>query len=451
LFSFLSVSLYLLTHEKQRNKIYSLGFSSVSVMLFIAGFVSVVNSTLLIIGTLLAALSLAVLLWESGSEERYLNLSFKASPKFALALAFIFMVVSAGVAFLFVFMGKVFVADVYAGRAVHMSTSQPSQATANLLARAAQMYPEEGRYYTRLGQEYMALANAEAGKAEKDRDTSTVETYVRQAVSASEIGRKIMPNDVMAVESLALVYENSSLYAKDALSKAEEIYGRAHELEPHNPLYILKLAQVKKAQADAIKTAGADKDALYSQAKDLFQQTIDEKKDLAPAYYGLALTYSSLKDTDKAIENATQAVMLDKTNLNYQYNLGALYQLRDGDGDSGRAEALYLGILDKNEKLIDVRLSLGILYEKANKKDIAIEQYQKILDLFPSDVSGNAKDTRDQVQKLIDNVKSGVGNLKKAQEATAAVAPTPEAPAPATVPTVPTGPNASPLAPANGQ
>lgn len=450
--SFLSVSLYLLTHEKQRNKIRSLGLASASAMLLIGGCISIINGPLLLIGTLLATLSLATLLWESGSEERYLQLSFKASPKFALALAFIFMVVSAGVAFLFVFMGKVFVADTYAGKAARLSVSESSVDTAKLLVSAIQSYPQEGRYYTRLGQEYMALANTEFAKPETERDTDKVVFYAQEALKAAGSGKQMMPNDVMATESLALLYENSRLYAGNALAKAEETYVRSRELEPHNPIYPLKLAQIKKASADAIKEETAERTALYNEAKGLFDQAVSEKENLAPAYYGLAITYSNLKDTDKAIENALQAAALDRNSLNYQFNLGALYQLRNEGDDRDRAEALFKSVLEKNPKLIDVRLSLGILYEQQGKKDEAIAQYQEILALFPADAEGAAKETRDQVEKFIQNVRSGTGNLKKAAEAVAPLTPeqAPEGPV-APVIEAPVDPNASPLAPVNGQ
>lgn len=438
-FSFLSVGLYLLTHEKQRNKIYSLGFWTVIVMFFIGGFIAPINGPLLIICSLLASLGFGILLMESGSEEKYLNLSFKAAPKFALALAFIFMVVSAGVAFVFVFMGKVFIADLSAGSAVRMASAAPSRDAAVLLAQAIQRYPQEGRYFTRLGQEYISLANVEAGKPEADRDVNTVATYVRQAVVAGEQGRRLMPNDVMAAESLALIYENSSVYATDALPKAEEIYTRASELEPHNPLFFLKLGQVKRSNGDA-KPEGAERTALYGEARDFYQKAIAEKNNLAVAYYNLAIVEARLKETDKAIDSAAEAVRLDQRNLNYRYNLGVLYQVRAKDGDEKKAEDIFKEILTANDKLIDVRLSLGLLYEKEGKRQAAVEEYQKIMDILPSDATGNVKQTRDQVQTLIDNVQSGVGNLKSPAPAVTApaTAETPVTPAPA-------GPNASPL------
>ena len=442
-FSFLSVGLYLLTHEKQRNKLYSLGFWTVVVMFFIAAFIAPINGPLLLIGALLSTLALGVLLLESGSEEKYLNLSFKAAPKFALALAFIFMVVSAGVAFVFVFMGKVFIADLTAGRAVRMAAAAPSKEASVMLAQAIQRYPQEGRYFTRLGQEYIALANVEARKQEDERDVNTVATYVRQAVVAGEQGRRLMPNDVMAAESLALIYENGAVYASDALPKAEELYTRAKELEPHNPLFYLKLGQVKRATGDG-KPEGAERTALYTEARSFYEQAIEEKSNLAVAHYNLAIILARLKETDKAIDSAAAAVSADQKNLNYRYNLAVLYQLRAKDGDEKKAEDIFTDILKANEKLIDVRLSLGLLYEKQGKKQASIDEYQKILDLLPADSEGNIKQTREQVQKLISNVQSGVGNLKNPAAVQAAQQAAPQTET-ETVPVAPAGPNTSPL------
>jgi len=452
--SFISIGLYLLTHDRGRNKLYSLGFWTVAVMLFLASFISAINGALLLIGALLLSLAFAVLLWESGSEERYLHLSLKAAPKFALALAFIFMVVSAGVAFLFVFMGKVFLADVYAGQAVRLSAAGPNNDSVSLFLRAIKTYPQEGRYYTRLGQEYMALANIETGKGADKRNSDQIAFNVREAVRAGEEGKRLMPNDVMAAESLGLIYENAGLYASDALPKAAEFYSRALELEPHNPLYLLKLGQIKKLGGDALPE-GAERDGLYKEARDLFQQSLAEKKDLAAAYYNLAVVQVRLKETGKAIESALEALRIDKNNLNYKYNLGALYQLRDQEGDTDRAEGLFKDILTANEKLIDVRLSLGLLYEAADKKDAAIAEYEKTLGFLPESGADNIMQTREQIQKLIDNVRSGVGNLKGAAAPTA---PAPVAPVPtdteitpAPLPQVPVTPNESPLSGAGQQ
>jgi len=441
--SFMSLGIYLLSMEKSKNKIYSLGLWTTAIMFLIAGGIASLNGALVLIASLLGVLSLGVLFFESGSEERYLHLSLKAAPKYALALAFIFMVVSAGVAFLFVFMGKVLVADLKAGEAVRMASVTPSTDVINLLAQASQNYPQEGRYPTRLGQEFMALANLEAGKQASDRNTDAIANYVRSAVAAAERGRQLMPNDVLAIESLGLIYENAALYASDAMPKAEEFYRSAQQLEPENPLYDIKIGQVKRAQADT-KEEGAERTALYQEAKAAFEASIAKKSNLAVAHYQLALVESRLKMYDEALKSTENAIKLDKQNVNYRYNLGVLYQIRNEDGDLDRAEKSFKDILADNDKLVDVRLSLGLLYEKKGQRDQALEAYRKLLDILPSDGEGNVKQTREQIQKLINNVQSGAGNINQpapqAPEPEPVIAPQPVAPDTQTTPVAPSSP-----------
>lgn len=413
--SFFSIGIYLLSYEKNRNKIYSLGLWSMVAMLSIASFVVIINGSLLLIGVLVATLALGTVFLESNSEERYLQFSIRATPKFALALAFIFMVVSAGVAFLFVFIGKVFVADINMNKAIHMSIEKPTVDSLNVFSNAINLYPYEGRYYIRLAQEYMALANEEANKPEEGRNIDTIREYTEQAIFVGETGKKKMPNDVTQVESLAMIYENIGLYASTTLSKAIDTYVRAEELEPQNPLYAVKLGQIKKLIADT-KNEGEEKEALYKESKDFFTQAINKKQDLAVAYYGLALTLSRLKDIEGAIANAEQALAFERSNLNYGYNLGILYQIRNKDDDKIRAEKMFKDILLSNEKLIDVRLSLGLLYEDMNKKDSAIEEYNKILTYLPKEQNERLLQTKSQIEQMIANVKNGRGNLSKNTE-----------------------------------
>lgn len=409
-FSFLSIGLYLLTLDKTKNKIASLGLWSVAVMLFIAGFLTPVNATLLILGVLLSALALGTLLMESGSEERYLELSLRATPKFALALAFVFMVVSAGVAFLFVFMGKVFVADLTAGRAARMPASV--ETTIPMYIKALRLYPQEGRYFTRASQEYMTLANIEGRKGEGERDVNRIAFLVREGVASGNRAKDLMPNDVLSVEALGLIYENASIFATDALPRAEEAYKRALELEPQNPLFQIKLGQIKRLTADG-KQDGAEKTALHEEALGYFEKAVEKKPDLAIAHYNAAVAEARLKRVDAAIESTRDALRLAPTNLSFKYNLGALHQLRNGEGDRDTAERLYKEVLTTNERLIDVRLSLGLLYEAKRDRDKALAEYEKILSFLP-DEEGTApavKQTRAQVTQVIENLKNGKGNI----------------------------------------
>lgn len=407
--SFISFTVFLLSREKEKNKIYSLGILSAAfIILFNALFGRAEGGVLLLAG-MLGALAVAVVLHEGESTANYLNLSLKASPKFALTLAFIFMLISAGAVFLFVYLGKMMAAEVYMGSAARAKTV--SENSVNTVYKALGLYNKEGRYYIQMGQMFMVLANQEMLKDQSARDANKIQSYLNNAITVSKAGQDLMKNDVAAVESLAFVYENSGLYVSNALGLAEENYKRAQVLEPMNPNYDLKLGQIKKAQALSQKD-DAEKKRLVGEAKDLFQKSVDLKKDFGPGYYNLALAQEALDDLDGAIESLTQAVKSNPQEINYRFNLARLFQARGKNQDNQMAEALFKQVLGINNKEINSHFYLALLYEKAGKRDEAIKEYQAVLDLLPAD----NKDTRDKIQGMIDNIRNGASNVIDAQE-----------------------------------
>ena len=402
--TFLGSGIYLLTREKEKNKIYSLGFISAT-LIFITNAVMVrTEGSVLMMGILIGTLAITAVFWESGAEEKSLSLSLKASPKFALTLAFIFMVVSAGVVYLFVFMGKVFLADIYAGRDARATQVSEDGSIRNLI-RAVGLYPREGRYYSRLAQEYLFLANQEALSGGKNPDITKIQNYLNGAMASAKAGRDLMPKDVSAVASLAQVYENAGLFVPDSLNLAQENYQKALDLEPHNPNLYLKLGQIKATQAVAAKD-DAEKKNLIGGAKDLFQKSINEKSNFAAGYYNLSLAQEALGEIDSAIDSGGQAFTLENSNINYAFNLGRLYQARGKDEDNKIAESLFNQILGVNGEDINTLFSLGLLYEKTDRKKEALAEYQKVLDLLPADLD----QARQKIEKMISNINKGIEN-----------------------------------------
>jgi tetratricopeptide (TPR) repeat protein len=414
LLTFISVSLYLLSTGKEKNKIYSLGFFTASLIMLINAVSLSIGGPLLIFGALLGMLSIAVLLHESQTEENYLVLSLKASPKFALAFAFLFMVISAGVVFLFVSVGKIFIADAYAGSAVRETSV--NDASLSKLTKAINLYNKEGKYYTQLGQEYMVAANNESMKGSKDQNVDLIKTDLNNAIFATKQAHDMAPKDVSAAEALAQVYENSGLYVADSLTFAEDAYKNAQSLEPNNPNYFIKLGQLKLASVATIKDDAAKKQAIQD-AKNLFQQSVDKKQDFDAGYYNLALTQEGLGDQNGAIDSAGKAFGYNRNNggndITYAFTLARMYAARGTGDDYKYAEALYKSILTANDKEMNTHIALGLLYEKMKQNDQAIAEYQKVLDILPA----GSTDAHDQVTKMINNVKSGAGNLNNAAAA----------------------------------
>ena len=405
LLSYLSVSLYLISREKEKNKLYSLGVFSASVVALTDIFTTKLEGSVIFFAAILVILSLAIILYESEAVPKYLALSLKASPKFALALAFIFMLISAGVAFLFVFLGKIYVADVYAGSASRIS-NQDQEGAIMKMGKTIGLNGREGLYYTKAGVYYMMLANKEALKSEQERNIDKIKQYINYSVTAAQEGVKVNVNNIETVEALAQIYENSGIYVADSLKLADESYKKALTLDPHNPNYLLKLGQIKIADGATKKDEG-EKKALFGEAKDYFQKSIDEKNNFAAGYYQLSLIKDALGETDSAIDNALKAAQLEPKNSDYLISLANMYRLRAKNDDLKVAEEVFNIALGVNDKDINAHFYLGLAYEKDKNKDGAKAEYKKVIDLLTGD---KVADTKKQLEKMISNIDRGVEN-----------------------------------------
>lgn len=407
----LGVGVHLLTRDRERNKILSLGLASAGIILLVSAVTVRAEGFVLILGGLVGTLALAKLFDESERERKFINLSLKASPKFALTLAFIFMLVSAGVIYIFVQIGNIYRADLYAGSAAREAAISEEGSVAKMVD-AVRLNNREGRYYSRLAQEYIVLVNNEAAKSEEERDLNKISDYLNLSIVAATRARDLMPQDVLSVEVLAQVYENASFYVAGSLSLAEEQYKRAQELEPENPNFDVRLGQVKLAVA-ATKE-GEERNQLINEAKGLFESAIAKKSNLAEGHNQLALVEEALGNLDKAIDTMSRAVLLDQNNITYRFNLGRLYQARGNDEDNKIAEELFKSVLGVNDKEINTHFSLALLYEKTNRKSEAIDEYKTVLDLLPASPAGEpegSEEVRKQVEEMISNIESGKSNL----------------------------------------
>jgi cytochrome c-type biogenesis protein CcmH/NrfG len=402
--SLLSLEIYFLCRGKENNKIYSLGFFAALVILLIDIISIRTEGTILIITVLVGIISLSTVLFESKLQEKYLGLSLKASPKFALALAFVFMVVSAGVAFLFVFLGKVYVADVYAGIADRQVYVNQEDSIIKM-SKAINLNNRESKYYAQLGQYYMLLANKEAMKGDTERDLQKIQQYLNFSIAATRQGQDLGKNDINSVEILAQIYENAGLYVIDSLNLAQESYKRGLELEPHNPNYYVKLGQIELSLATTKKDE-QEKKQLISEARNLFQKSVEEKNNFDVGYYQLALTENFLGEIDKSIENATKAIQINPQNNDYILGLARMYQNRGKEDDLKASEQLYKAMIQRDDKNINAHFYLGLLYEKLQNKQGAKDEYNRVMGLLPD----NSEDTRKQLQKMISNLERGIEN-----------------------------------------
>ena len=273
------------------------------------------------------------------------------------------------------------------------------------IERAIRLNAKEGRYFARLGQEYMVLTNEEMLKEATERDDNKIRVYLSSAIQATSYARDLMKNDITVVESLAQIYENSGVYLLEGLNSAEEEYKRALELEPNNPNFYIRLGQIKIKMASA-KEKTEDKKKLVEESRDYFQKALDVRNNSDAGFYNLSTAYEALGQLDEAIDNMTKAVSVQRNNINYVFNLARLYQARGKNDDNKIAESLFKQILGVNNKEINTHFNLGLLYEKTDRKSEAIDKYNKVIELLPD----GSDTTKNQLEKMISNIKKGVEN-----------------------------------------
>ncbi len=420
LLSYLGTSVYLLCREKEKNKMYSLGFFSAGIIFLYSVLTGRADGSVLIFGLLIVILSVAILQFESANEGQYKILSLKASPKYALALAFIFMLASGGVVYTFVFMGKALVADVYMKKATAINVTHSENDSVGKMVKAINLYSNEARYYARAGQEYLMLANDEALKGKDQQSAETIQKFLNNAIVLSNKAKELSPSDVLIVEELAQVYENSTMFVEKSADLAQQYYQQALELEPHNPVYYIKLGQLKIAKASATQD-DVEKKQLIDESIGLFQKSVNEKKDYAVGYYYIAIANQSAGNLDKAIDSIKSAIINERSNADYIFMLANFYSQRGNGDDYAQAEKLYKNIIEQDDKQYNVHLGLGVLYEKQKKNEAAIVEYRKVLTLLPD----GSDDAKTQVNKMITNVQNGTGNLQAlTKTATTSAAPT---------------------------
>lgn len=423
--SFLSL---IKTSDKEVNSIM-LALSSAFVSAVLYSLLFAQSNSLILMIIIIAVFAVGVALVIYPERFQTLKLSFRASPKYALALAAIFLCVSAGVVVVFTMGLKMYMADYYARQSL---VAADLNQKVEKLNQAIGFAPYQDAYYISLANNYMGLANQSALSG---NDTATIGENLSKAIEAGKKAVDIAPNNGANNESLALIYENASFYTRGALEWAENLYKKDMELDPNNPVPHLRMALVNMARAN-VETDQEEQKFYINEAIKKYDEAIVKKEDLAPAYYGKAVAQEKLSNLNDAIEQLKKANLIDGNNLDYRFELGRLYFNRgvsqpdlsqsasnqitenaispegqptgdQGDqvsvqptqgigGTTGKnedlstAEQLFLSILAANNNHANARYSLAVLYQKVGETDKAKIMVKSLLDIIQDEPTKEA-------------------------------------------------------------
>lgn len=417
----IALSLVFITLTKSKdngnNSILLAAFASlISILVYALLFSQ--NNSMILFSVLISVFAVAAALAMYPDNFKTLSLSFRASAKYALALAAIFLCVSAGVVFLFTMGLKMYLADFYSRQAL---TEVNLQEKTKMLEKAISLAPYQDSYYLSLANNYMAMANQ---SALNQSDQAAIVNNLNQAIKNGQKAVEIAENKAANNESLALIYENASFYTRGTLELAEKHYNKVIEIDPNNPTPYLRIALVNMAQANAEQDTG-EKEYFINEAIKKYDEAIAKKSDLAAAFYGKAIAYEKLNDINKAIDNLKTANIASRNNANYLFELGRLYfnrgvsqmnlnqtasqQIAQNDinqvngtstdsqlsitpvssttGTTNKnedlvfAEQIFLNILKQNRQHANALYSLAVLYQKTAETENARLMAQSLLEV----------------------------------------------------------------------
>jgi len=406
--------------------------SSIILGLF-AGFVSAIifsvlytqNNSLFLNSFLVSVLALAAGLTMYPEKLKSLKLSFRSSPKYALALAAIFLCVSAGVVIVITLGFKMYIADFYSRKALVDPNIDNKIINFN---KAISLAPYQDSYYLNLANAYMAKANQ---AAQESKDQSIVGGNLSQSIEVGKRAVEIAPNKAINNESLALIYENASFYTRGALEWAENFYNKVMELEPSNPVPHLRLALLNMTRANAEEDK-KEQEFYVGEAIKNYDTALSKKGDLAAAYYGKSIALERLNNLTDAIDQLLKANLIAPDNLDYRFELGRMYFNKgvtqpnlaqnatkeiteseiSGEEENGEsisvtpsassgatigrnddinaAEQVFLSIVRDNANHANALYSLAVLYQKIGEKDNLNLAVDALLKVLPEDKTKEA-------------------------------------------------------------
>ncbi|MBI4811906.1 hypothetical protein HY798_00420 [Candidatus Falkowbacteria bacterium] len=393
------------------------GLISVSVLALLFSF----NNSLILFNVLLFSFAAAAVLAAREKELKTFIFSFRVSPKPALVLAGIFLGIGAGIVILFILGFKIYLADIYFARSLKAENVNQKIV---MLNKAVSLAPYQDAYYANLANQYVVLVNQEAVQG---KDQVKLLNYLNAAVVAGKKAIEISPNKANNIETLALIYENASLYSKGALELAENLYNQIMELDPQSPTPYLRLALINMARANA-ETDEKEKANYINEAIKKYNEALAKKSDLAAVYYGKAVAYEKLNDLNKAIAHLEKANLIDGSNVDYRFELGRLYfnrgvaqaglaQKTPGDitkgssnggglsveeekageaaaisrnNDINAAEQIFLDILSVAPNHANARYSLALLYQRTGESEKAKGMVKSLLDILQDEKTKEA-------------------------------------------------------------
>ncbi len=220
----------------------------------------------------------------------------------------------------------------------------------NAYLKAAELEPNNGRYYFQLGWRVLIELN----------DTNKSKEYLNKALEIFRITPEIEPDELLSIQFLGAAFQQEG-----NLDKAEEIFNEAYNLDQKNDLLCNFLGKVYLDKKEYEKSL-----EFYTKALTLEPHKVSNIKNVAEVYHILG-------ETEKEIETYLEGVRYESTLYG---DIGKLYYRKDDFINAEKYIRLALNASPDNYLNIE---NLGLTLQKLHKYNEAITEFSKALELAP--------------------------------------------------------------------
>lgn len=358
-----------------------------------------ISGGLLIFIVLIIGLTIFFMLGNSENKEDYYIIDLRKITIlrfFSALVAILFLVFLSGSS---VHVVKTYLADVYFKKALAFREDNDKMQEA---IKVIKLRPEEGVYYTKLGQTFLAVfdqKNKSGEIIEKEEIVSTRNSIVHYV----ETGASLMPNDVKTQKFLATIYEITGV---NNVEINKELHRKIISLDPNSVQEYIKMGDLYLIEAKK-----DDNQEKFDEALEWYVKALNIQPREGVIYDRIATIYYQKGDLEATIKNLNRAIEVTPNNVSYKFTLGVLYQLRGRDSDIAVAERIFKALLTVTPNNIDILTQLGLLYEQTDHIDAAKKQYEQIIAIVEG--KEKLKKIEDVFKKFIDNLNEGKLNVKK--------------------------------------
>jgi tetratricopeptide (TPR) repeat protein len=309
--------------------------------------------------------------------------SFLTDPRksfFSILGLVVLMVASISLTYVYV---EKFTSLIYYSKSLNTEDTLESLGQSEAMLLKAINLDKNDNYYRTLSQVYLAQIGVLAKDTTISEDIlkSSLQQLVSNTVTAASGAIEQNSKQYQNYVNLGNIYtELSAISVEGSYQSAVTAYDKALALAPNNPSILLSKATLEYLNKN------------NSEARKFIKQALDLKANYTDAIFLLVQIETNEGNLDEAINQAEYAGQVSPDDPTVFFRLGLL---KYNNKDYKEAVSAFERAVILNNSYLNARYYLGLAYQKVDRKDDALIQFNLLKDLVP-----DSQEVKDAIKSL---------------------------------------------------